>query len=78
MLIVHYLHRSQSERIVWLCEELGLEPSWSTCSPGMARAASRDKETRLWGRCSLTASRVPRQALAGALWHTSRTRISIA
>ena len=25
MLIVHHLHRSQSERIVWLCEELGLD-----------------------------------------------------
>ena len=25
MLIVHHLGRSQSERIVWLCEELGLE-----------------------------------------------------
>lgn len=25
MLIVHHLQRSQSERIVWLCEELGLE-----------------------------------------------------
>jgi glutathione S-transferase len=24
MLIVHHLHRSQSDRIVWLCEELGL------------------------------------------------------
>ena len=25
MLIVHHLRRSQSERIVWLCEELGLD-----------------------------------------------------
>ena len=25
MLTVHHLHRSQSERIVWLCEELGIE-----------------------------------------------------
>ena len=25
MLTVHHLHRSQSERIVWLCEELGLD-----------------------------------------------------
>ena len=25
MLIVHYLRRSQSERTVWLCEELGLD-----------------------------------------------------
>jgi glutathione S-transferase len=24
MLVVHHLHRSQSDRIVWLCEELGL------------------------------------------------------
>ena len=24
MLIVHHLQRSQSERIVWLCEELGI------------------------------------------------------
>ena len=24
MLTVHHLRRSQSERIVWLCEELGL------------------------------------------------------
>ena len=24
MLIVHHLRKSQSERIVWLCEELGL------------------------------------------------------
>ena len=24
MLTVHHLHRSQSERIVWLCEELGI------------------------------------------------------
>ena len=25
MLTIHHLGRSQSERIVWLCEELGLE-----------------------------------------------------
>ncbi len=25
MLTVHHLHRSQSERIVWLCEELGID-----------------------------------------------------
>jgi hypothetical protein len=25
MLIVHHLQRSQSERIVWLCEELGIQ-----------------------------------------------------
>ena len=25
MLTVHHLGRSQSERIVWLCEELGLD-----------------------------------------------------
>jgi glutathione S-transferase len=25
MLTVHHLDRSQSERIVWLCEELGIE-----------------------------------------------------
>ena len=25
MLTVHHLRRSQSERIVWLCEELGLD-----------------------------------------------------
>lgn len=25
MLTVHHLHKSQSERIVWLCEELGLD-----------------------------------------------------
>jgi glutathione S-transferase len=25
MLTVHHLHKSQSERIVWLCEELGIE-----------------------------------------------------
>jgi glutathione S-transferase len=24
MLIVHHLEKSQSERIVWLCEELGI------------------------------------------------------
>jgi len=24
MLVVHHLHRSQSDRIIWLCEELGL------------------------------------------------------
>ena len=25
MLVVHHLQRAQSERIVWLCEELGLQ-----------------------------------------------------
>lgn len=25
MLTVHHLQRSQSERVVWLCEELGIE-----------------------------------------------------
>ena len=39
MLIVHHLGRSQSERIVWLCEELGL--------PYQLKVYDRDKVTRL-------------------------------
>jgi glutathione S-transferase len=30
MLTVHHLHKSQSERIVWLCEELGLDYTLKT------------------------------------------------
>ena len=30
MLTVHHLHQSQSERIVWLCEELGLDYTLKT------------------------------------------------
>ncbi len=39
MLIVHHLGKSQSERIVWLCEELGI--------PYEPRVYDRDKVTRL-------------------------------
>ena len=39
MLIVHHLRISQSERIVWLCEELGLEYD--------LKLYNRDPETRL-------------------------------
>jgi glutathione S-transferase len=39
MLIVHHLGKSQSERIVWLCEELGL--------PYQLRVYDRDEVTRL-------------------------------
>jgi glutathione S-transferase len=39
MLIVHHLGKSQSERIVWLCEELGI--------PYELRVYDRDKVTRL-------------------------------
>lgn len=39
MLIVHHLGKSQSERIVWLCEELGL--------PYQLKVYDRDKVTRL-------------------------------
>jgi glutathione S-transferase len=39
MLTVHHLGKSQSERIVWLCEELGL--------PYQLKVYDRDKVTRL-------------------------------
>lgn len=39
MLIVHHLRRSQSERIVWLCEELGIDYE--------LRAYDRDPTTQL-------------------------------
>lgn len=39
MLVVHHLGKSQSERIVWLCEELGL--------PYELKVYDRDKITRL-------------------------------
>ncbi len=39
MLIVHHLGKSQSERIVWLCEELGI--------PFELKVYDRDKVTRL-------------------------------
>ena len=39
MLVVHHLGKSQSERIVWLCEELGL--------PYELKIYDRDKVTRL-------------------------------
>ena len=39
MLTVHHLRISQSERIVWLCEELGLEYD--------LKLYNRDPETRL-------------------------------
>ncbi|KAK9655374.1 hypothetical protein HCH54_000082 [Aspergillus fumigatus] len=39
MLIVHHLQRSQSERIVWLCEELGI--------PYELRTYQRDAKTLL-------------------------------
>ena len=39
MLIVHHLHVSQSERIVWLCEELGLDYQ--------LKCHDRDPKTRL-------------------------------
>jgi len=39
MLIVHHLGRSQSERIVWLCEELGI--------PYQLKVYDRDAVTRL-------------------------------
>ena len=39
MLTVHHLGKSQSERIVWLCEELGL--------PYELKVYDRDKVTRL-------------------------------
>jgi glutathione S-transferase len=39
MLVVHHLGKSQSERIVWLCEELGI--------PYELKVYDRDKVTRL-------------------------------
>lgn len=39
MLVVHHLGISQSDRIVWLCEELGI--------PYELRKYDRDPETRL-------------------------------
>jgi glutathione S-transferase len=39
MLVVHHLGKSQSERIVWLCEELGL--------PYELKVYDRDRTTRL-------------------------------
>lgn len=39
MLIVHHLQRFQSERIVWLCEELGI--------PYELRTYQRDAKTLL-------------------------------
>ena len=39
MLTIHHLRISQSERIVWLCEELGLEYD--------LKLYNRDPETRL-------------------------------
>lgn len=39
MLTIHHLHQSQSERIVWLCEELGLDY--------VLRCYDRDPKTRL-------------------------------
>lgn len=39
MLIIHHLQRSQSERIVWLCEELGV--------PYKLEIWQRDRQTLL-------------------------------
>lgn len=39
MLVVHHLQRSQSERIVWLCEELGV--------PYELKIYQRDRKTLL-------------------------------
>ena len=46
MLTVHHLGRSQSERIVWLCEELGLPYSTAHDVP-QVRAADGDARTAL-------------------------------
>lgn len=39
MIVIHHLQRGQAERIIWLCEELGLEYE--------VKAYQRDRQTLL-------------------------------
>ena len=47
MLTVHHLGVSQSERIVWLCEELGLDYQLERYQRAMSKAG-----TKPWLTCS--------------------------